>query len=344
MSSMKAAVYYNNSDVRIEEVPLPVISDGELLVKIMASGICGSDVMEWYRIKKAPLILGHEVAGEIVETGKNVEKFKVGDYVTVAHHVPCNTCRHCLSGNHSLCNTIRSTNFDPGGFCEFVRVPAINVDRGTFKLPKAMSFEEGSFSEALACVLRGQKIAGMSAGKTVLVIGSGLSGLLHIQLAKASGASMIVATDISDYRLMAAENNGANAAFRADVFNENKLREINNGQLADIVILCAGVESALHQGIKCTERGGTLLLFAPFEPETKIPIDLWNIWRDQITIKSTYAGPPAETAESLNMISSGLVDVKKLITHRLPLDKAAEGFGLTARADKCLKVIIEPHS
>lgn len=339
---MKAAVYYSNDDVRLEDVPIPVIGEGEILVKIKASGICGSDVMEWYRIKKAPLVLGHEIAGEIVETGKGVEKFRTGDCVTVAHHVPCNTCRYCLNGDHSLCDMLRSTNFDPGGFCEFVRVPAVNVDRGTFKLPRGMSFEEGSFSEALACVVRGQRIAGMSPGKTVLVIGSGLSGLLHIQLAKASGAANIIATDISGYRLRAAEENGASAAFPADVFDSSKLREVNGGHLADIVIVCAGVEKAVHQGLSCTERGGVLLLFAPMEPGISVPLDLWNIWRDQITIKSTYAGPPADTYESLRLINAGLIDVNKLITHKLPLAETPKGFKLAAGADECLKVIIAP--
>ena len=132
---MRAAVYYSNNDIRIEEMPVPKIGDDELLVRIESSGICGSDVMEWYRIKKAPLVLGHEIAGVVFEAGTRVKRFKPGDRVTVAHHVPCNTCRYCLAGQYSLCDTLRSTNFDPGGFAEFIRVPAINVDRGTFIVP-----------------------------------------------------------------------------------------------------------------------------------------------------------------------------------------------------------------
>ncbi|RKZ06393.1 alcohol dehydrogenase, partial [bacterium] len=142
---MKAAVYYNNHDIRIEEYPVPEISDDELLVKVESCGICGSDVMEWYRIKKAPLVLGHEIAGTIFEVGRNVEKFAAGQEVFVSHHVPCNTCRYCLAGMHSLCDTLRTTNFDPGGFSQFIRVPRINVDRGTFVLPSSISFDEGTF-------------------------------------------------------------------------------------------------------------------------------------------------------------------------------------------------------
>src|SRR3989337_2440382 len=125
---MRAAVYYNNKDVRIEELPRPRIKKGELLVRIEASGICGSYVMEWYRIKKAPLVLGHEVAGTVERAGRLVRKFRPGDRVTVAHHVPCNTCRYCLGGKYSVCDTLRKTNFFPGGFAQYIRVPEINVD------------------------------------------------------------------------------------------------------------------------------------------------------------------------------------------------------------------------
>jgi L-iditol 2-dehydrogenase len=127
---MRVAMYYNNKDVRLEEMPTPQVGPGEVLLKSLACGICGSDVMEWYRIHKAPLVLGHEATGEIVETGEDVKRFKKGDRVFVSHHVPCNTCHYCLNGNHTVCDTLRSTNFDPGGFAEYVRVPEINVDRG----------------------------------------------------------------------------------------------------------------------------------------------------------------------------------------------------------------------
>ena len=131
---MRAAVYYSNSDVRIEEMPVPEISSGEILLRVRASGICGSDVMEWYRKDKVPLVLGHEVAGEIAKVGEGLRDYKEGDRVCVAHHVPCNRCHYCLSGHHSACETLRRTNFYPGGFAEYLRVPAINVDRGVFRI------------------------------------------------------------------------------------------------------------------------------------------------------------------------------------------------------------------
>ncbi|UCG81599.1 MAG: alcohol dehydrogenase catalytic domain-containing protein, partial [Desulfobacterales bacterium] len=158
---MRVAMYYNNKDIRIEEMSVPSIGPGEVLVRIEASGICGSDVMEWYRIKRAPLVLGHEIAGEVVEVGEGVDRYKKGDRVVASHHVPCNTCRYCLSGHHTVCDTLRGTSFDPGGFAEYVRLPAINVDRGVYHVPNEVSFEEATFTEPLACVLRGQRILGL---------------------------------------------------------------------------------------------------------------------------------------------------------------------------------------
>ena len=175
--TMKVAMYYNNEDVRIEKMPIPTINDDELLVKVQASGICGSDVMEWYRLKTAPRVLGHEIAGNVVEVGKNIKKYRVGDRVFVSHHVPCNNCKFCRNGQHTLCKTLHSTNFYPGGFAEYLKVPKINVERGTFLLPKEMTYDEGTFIEPLACAIRGFRIAEMKPEQTILVLGSGIAGL-----------------------------------------------------------------------------------------------------------------------------------------------------------------------
>ena len=190
---MRVAMYYNNHDVRVEELPVPEIGPGELLVKVESSGICGSDVMEWYRIQRAPMVLGHEVAGTIVKAGSGVDRFKEGDNMIVTHHVPCNSCHYCLSGHHTVCDTLRETTFEPGGFSEYLRVPAINVDRGVFTMPDGLSFDEASFAEPLACVYRGQRRANIQPGQSVIVLGSGLAGLLHVNLARALGAGRIIA-------------------------------------------------------------------------------------------------------------------------------------------------------
>ncbi|MBI5642975.1 MAG: alcohol dehydrogenase catalytic domain-containing protein [Deltaproteobacteria bacterium] len=312
------------------------------MVRVEASGICGSDVMEWYRIKKAPLVLGHEIAGTVTETGAGVVKFKAGDRVTVAHHVPCNTCRYCLTGNHSVCETLRTTNFDPGGFSEYLRVPAINVDRGVFKLPDSMTFEEGTFSEPLGCVVRALRACRMEPGKTVLVIGSGMSGLLHVRLARALGAGKIIATDISDFRLNAALASGADLTLKADTDVPSEVRK-HLGRLADIVIICAARDSAFAQGLKSVDRGGVALFFAPKEPGETFPMPLFDLWKDNITIVNSYASPPLDTMLALDLIESRRVPVADLITHRLPLGEAQEGFRLVAEARESIKVVIEPQ-
>jgi len=337
-------MYYNNRDVRVEKVPTPEIGRGELLMRVEASGICGSDVMEWYRIDRAPLVLGHEVAGEVVAVGDGVERYEVGDRITAAHHVPCNTCRYCLSGHHTMCDTLRQTNFDPGGFTQYLRLPAINVDRGVFVIPGEVSFEEATFTEPLACVLRGQRMAGIQPGQSVLVIGSGIAGLLHVQLACALGAGRIVATDIVDYRLEAARRFGAGVTIRAEEDVPARLRQVNSGRLADLVIVCAGARSAQVQALQSVERGGTVLFFAPTEPDVAVPILLNDFFfRNDVTLTTTYAGSPADYATALELIRSRRVPVRDMITHRLGLAETGLGFQFVAEAQESLKVIIEPQ-
>ena len=340
---MHVAMYYDNNDVRIEEMPIPEINDNELLVKVQASGICGSDVMEWYRIKNAPLVLGHEITGDVVQVGKNVEKYKVGERVFVSHHVPCNSCRYCLNDQHTLCDTLHSTNFHPGGFAEYLRVSEINVDRGVFLLPKEMSYEEGVFIEPLACVIRGTRIVGMKLGASVLVIGSGIAGLLHIKLARALGAGRVIATDIDDYRLETAKKLGADMAINARENVTEKLKKYNDGRLADIVVLCTGAMPAVKQAINSVDRGGTLLFFAPTEPGLEIPFPLFDLWNKGVKIVSTYAGSPRDIAEAIELIRFKKVTVTDMISHKLPLKEAAKGFKLTAQAQESIKIVICPH-
>jgi L-iditol 2-dehydrogenase len=341
--TMRAAVYYSNQDIRIEERPVPKIGDDELLVRIESSGICGSDVMEWYRLAKAPLVLGHEIAGIVAKAGKKAKRFREGDRVTVAHHVPCNACRYCLAGQYSLCDTLRTTNFDPGGFCEYVRVPAINVDRGTFLIPEDISFDEGTFIEPLACVLRGLRVARFRPGTSVLVLGSGISGLLFVKALGALGAGAIVATDIDNSRLSAAKRFGADATLPAKDATPQKLAALNDGRLFDLVVTSAGVAKVVEQAFRSVDRGGTVLLFAPHEPGTTVPLPLAEIWRDQIAIVATYAAPPIDTAQAIEILLAHRIEVNDMITHRLPLEETPHGFHLVADGKKSIKVIIRPQ-
>jgi L-iditol 2-dehydrogenase len=340
---MRVAMYYNNRDVRLEEMPTPQIGPGELLVKVIASGICGSDVMEWYRIKKAPLVLGHEITGEIVEVGEGVERYQVGDRVFVSHHIPCNTCRYCLNGQHTVCETLHTTNYDPGGFAEYLRVPRLNVDRGVFLLPDEVSYEEGAFVEPLACVVRGQRVARLQPGQTVLVLGSGISGLLHIALARALGAGRIVATDINEYRLNAAQRFGADVVIHAEEDVPARLRQANEGRLAALVIVCTGAFPAFLQALQSVDRGGTVLFFAPTEPGVELSVPVNDFWRNGITLMPSYGNSPLDAVVAIELIRARRVPVREMITHRLSLAETGLGFQLVAEAGESIKVIIEPH-
>lgn len=342
---MRVAMYYSNSDIRLEEKPKPKVGAGELIVRIEASGICGTDCLEWYRINRVPIVLGHEIAGVITEVGKGVKGYKAGDRVSASHHVPCGECRFCKAGHESVCDTLRKTNFDPGGFSEFVRVPKINIEKGgVYKLPKNISFEEATFIEPLACVLRGQRLAGFKKGKSVLVVGSGISGLLHIQLARLQGAKRIIATDISDFRLKAAKKFGADHAINAKDYTPEKLKTLNDGYLADHVIVCAGATPAFEQALRSVERGGTVLIFASAPKDALLPVPINEIfWRNEITVASSYAASPDDHRRALEKIASHKINVYDMITHRLPLAETGRGFKLVAEAKDSIKIIIKPQ-
>ena len=336
-------MYYDNKDVRLEDAPIPQIGPGELLVKVLASGICGSDVMEWYRIKKAPLVLGHEITGQIAKLGEGVHNYKIGDRVFVSHHVPCNTCRYCLGGNHTACETLHKTNYDPGGFAEYIRVPPLNVDRGLFVLPDEVSFEDGTFVEPLACVVRGQRLAGIQPGHSVLVMGSGIAGLLHVALAGARGAGPVIATDINEYRLEAAQQFGADSVIYADEDVPDRLRQVNQNRNADFVIVCTGAFSAFTQALDCVDRGGTVLFFAPTDPGADLPVPVSDFWRKSIKLMPSYGASPLDITMAIQLIQAGKVLVHQMITHRLSLGETGLGFRLAAEAKESIKVIIEPH-
>ena len=336
-------MYYNNKDVRIQEMPTPQIGDDEFLLKVMASGICGSDVTEWYRVPKAPKVLGHEATGVIAQTGKNVKKYQVGDRVFVSHHVPCNKCRYCLRGNHTACETLHTTNYFPGGFAQYIRVPKINVEQGVYKLPDDMSFEKGTFIEPLACVIRGQRLAAIQKDDTMLIIGGGLAGILHTQLARANGVRNVIVADVNPYRLRLAEKFGAHQTIDATENLSQKLKEVNGGRLADQVVVCAGATQAALGALECVGKGGTILFFAVPDPSVRVPVPITEFWRNEVVLRTSYGAAPRDLEESLAVLSQKKVDVVGMITHRLGLVEAAEGFRLVAAAGESLKVVLEPN-
>lgn len=326
---MRVATYYNNRDVRLEDVSVPKTGPGELLVKVMASGICGTDVMEWYRIKKAPRIMGHEIAGEIVESRS--ESHKTGQRVFVSHHVPCNKCKYCLQDNHTACEMLHKGNYDPGGYSEFVRVPAINVENGVYLLPDSVSYDEGTMIEPLGCALRAQRIINIKKEHLVLVMGCGVSGLLNIALAKSRGVK-VFATDIVKYRLKKAKEFGADKAINA--------KEKSGGIKAERVIVSTGAYEASREAFNLVDRKGVILFFAI--PDKNIEIPAADFWRNEITVTSSYGAAPHDLKEALRLIANKKINAKDMITHKLPFDKIQEGFKITEKAKESLKVVLNP--
>ena len=242
-----------------------------------------------------------------------------------------------------MCRTLKMTDFDPGGFSQYVRIPEINTRLGLYKIPDGLSFEEASFTGPLACVLRGQRRANFQKGDVVAVIGSGMSGILHIALAKANAAKMILASDINEKRLPWAKKFGADLV----TCDSNEIAEIlieKIGNKADIVILTTGHPKAVLAGLSAAEDGGTILLFAPSDPETIVPIDISkHFFKRDITVTTTYAGSPDDHREALQLIAEERIPVKEMITHRIGLKEIQSGFDLVKSGTDSLKVVVEPQ-
>ena len=333
------AKYYSNSDIRIQKISRPRIKEKEILVKMQACGICGTDVMEWYRKPSAPKVLGHEMSGTIVEIGNQVSGFKVNDRVFVSHHVPCFDCYHCDNKKYSACNTLHTGNFFPGGFSEYIRIPEENVKYGTFVLPKEMTYEEATMIEPMACAVAGQNSLIIEKNETVIIIGSGISGLSHIQLAKNKGAT-VIATDISDYRIEQAINFGADYSFHASEVDIDQIKKINNGNLAEKVIVCSGSMSAIEDSFKYIEKKGGILFFAV--PSNNISLPSTDFWRKEISLFFSYGAATDDIESTIGLYREGKINFKDMITHQLPLSKITHGFKLVEQAKESIKVVINP--
>lgn len=339
----RVAVYYSNQDIRIEPRPLPSPGPGEILIRVHASGICGSDVMEWYRKPQAPRVLGHEVSGTVVAVGSAHVPFRAGDRVMVTHHVPCMVCRFCQTGRHTHCEFLHRTSFDPGGFAEYIRVPAPNVIRGTLPIPDSVSDESASMVEPLGCVIRAQRKIRLNPGQTVLILGSGISGLLHLLAARAQGAGPLFVTDIVPFRLETALKLGADAAYLANDEPVRKIREFL-GRGVDVAIVCTGALPAINQALDAIDPGGTVLFFAPTNPEDSLNLPFnRTFWQNGITLTSSYGASLQDLQSALDLITWKRIDPSPLITHRLPLSKILDGFQFMIQVRDSLKIIIDPR-
>lgn len=338
---MKVGMYYSNADVRVEEQELPGVGPGDVLLKVVAGGICGSDLMEWYRIKRAPLVLGHEVTGEVVEAGAGTG-WRPGQRVFATHHVPCGECLYCLRGHETACRTLQEVNnFTPGGFAEYLRVTGHSVRTGVLELPEDVSYEVGTFIEPLATVVRGLRTTGLAPGDSVLVYGAGIAGILFVKLAKALGAGTVAVVDVDAFRLERARTAGADLALHAGADVPAEF-EAHAGRLADKVIICTGAAAAAEAALRSVDRGGTVLFFAVGMPGEALPVDFNPFWRNSVSLATCYGAAPLDNRQALELLRHGTVEVADMITHRFPLDDIGEAFRTAARPGDCLKVLIEP--
>jgi len=336
---MKVARWYNNQDIRIEEVPTPAPGPEEMLVKVMACGICGSDIVVWYRLPRAPLVPGHEIGAEVVEVGQAVRNFNPGDRVFIAPKAPCMQCDYCKNGHYPVCTGNKERL--PGGFAEYVLVPNTLVAYGTYRLPDTISYEQSTFIEPLACVVRAQRLAGVKQGQTVMVFGCGMSGLLHIKLANARNCR-VIATDVNPGRLKLAAMLEADTAIDAAENIAERLTAANEKK-ADVVILSTSAMSAIEQAWKCVDKGGTIVFFAVPGPGRQISIPLNDFWTKEIKILTSYYCGPPDIIDAIDLIESETVKVDDMITHRLPLRDVSRGFQLVLDGKESMKVIIQPN-
>ncbi len=337
---MKAAVWYNNRDIRIEDLPLGQPGPRELLVKVISCGICGSDIVEWYRLPRAPLVQGHELGAEVVEAGAAVTRFKPGERVFIAPKVPCGQCPYCRDGHFPQCSEIKERL--PGGFAEYILVPEILVEKGTYLLPEAMSYDQSTFIEPLACVVRSQRLAGLKEGRSVLVLGCGMSGLLQVQLAKTKKCA-VIATDMVERKLALAKSFGADLAIPATEDIPKLLTDYLQKK-ADVVIVCTSAQPAVEQAWACVDKGGAVVFFAVPGPENRVVIPVNDFWTKEVRVLTSYYCGPPDIEEAMGLLAARRIEVDRLITHRLPLEEIVRGFRLVMEGEEAIKVIIKPHA
>ena len=339
---MKAAVYHSLDDVRIEEIPKPKIGTGEVLVEMKACGVCGSDLMEWYLEKRAPLVLGHEPAGVITEVGSDVEGFSKDDRIFAHHHVACLTCHYCCRGAYTMCHKFLKTHLDPGGFAEYFKVPADNLRIDTLKIPDSVSFEEATLIEPVACGVRAVNKCGIQHGDTVAIIGAGPAGMINVALTRLSGAGQILVSDVIDFRLEAARKFGADQAINAQHESfTGVVKSATDGRGADVVIVTAPSIRAYDSALELCRKGGTICVFAPTSPEQAISISPHKLFFHEIRLVASYSTSHLETRTALELIRTHRIDAKGLITHRFPLSHAQDAFQTAAKNKECLKVVIQ---
>jgi len=338
---MRAAVYRGDRQVRLETLPIPTVGPGELLVKVRGCGLCATDVSKVdHALVPPPAVLGHEVVGTVAALGDGVTGVTVGERVVVSHHVPCYACHYCKHGNFSMCRTFKASNIDPGGFAEYIRVPALHAQYATFPVPPDLDDDEAAFTEPLACCLRAVKRLAPLLHDTVLLFGLGSIGLMLLQVLKLYRAR-VIALDLLAERLERAKMFGADATLRPALPEVNRtVREATQGRGADAAILTAGGPRALAEAVDLVRDGGVLMLFASDPGQSVVELDVHGFFHRELTLLSSYSPSTVELQEALALLAERAVRVKTLVTHRVPLADLAEGMRLF-RDKAALKVFVE---
>ncbi|MBM3664194.1 MAG: zinc-binding dehydrogenase [Actinobacteria bacterium] len=333
---MRAAVYHGGGRLSIEEMADPAAGPGEIVIRTRQCGICGTDLMEWYQDTKAPVVLGHEPVGDVVAAGEGAP-FAVGDRVFVHHHVPCLECELCLTGRDTLCERFRATRIDPGGLAELIRVPAENVEIDVHRVPDDMDDEAATLIEPLACILRGQRLAGVGPGSRVVIVGAGSMGLMEAELARVLGAARVVVIEPNADRRPTAAALGAEVLASCD---PDAVREALGGGLAHQVIVCTHSHAAMNDALHLAGPAGVVQYFAPTPPGELVPLDLGAVFWREVEMQSTYSAGPAEIRDALDLLAAGKVRCEGIVTHHVPFDQVDEAFRL-ARTGEALKVVID---
>jgi L-iditol 2-dehydrogenase len=325
---VRAIIYHQHDDIRLEEVPIPAIGPGELLARVVGCGLCGSDLLKIQQRAAPPVKLGHELTGVVVECGAGVESFAPGRRVVVAHHAPCGACHYCRHGSVSMCAAFKSSNLDPCGFAEYVRVPRTHVEQVTLALPDALSDEAGSFTEPLACVVRAVRRSALRPGDLAVVVGLGTIGLLMAQAFRAADVK-VLGLDTLPERLAFAAEYGVSAVSATEPDLLERVRAFSEGRGADLVMLTVGGEAPFRQALDFVRAGGKVHLFAA-TPGALAQIDLDALYHRELTVQTTYSSSPEDLRAALDLLTLGRVRVEGLYSHRLPLERFAEGVALFA--------------
>lgn len=339
---MKAVVVHSLERIEVVERDAPRPGRGDLLVAMRAVGLCGSDTTPWYVATKAPAVLGHETAGEVVEVGEGVTAFRPGERVFVHHHAPCGACRACARGDAVMCPSWKPGRLDPGGLAELVRVDAAAVDADVLRLPDGVGFDDGALVEPVACALKAVARASIQPGDAALVVGLGGNGVLLGLLARRAGAAVVLGSDPDPARRRLALGFGFDAAF--DPYSESlpyRVREATSGRGAEAVLVVPTAEEAVLGAVEAAAPGGTVVLYSPIAPDVVWRLTPCEPYFRDLTLRFSYSSGPRETREALALLAEGFVSARKLVTHRLPLSRAAEAFKLAKAGGDVLKVLVE---